>query len=119
MGVALKMPSFKRPALKLPSLKEVPRPTRWDWAAIGVLGLGLVLAIVNIIMANSKPPDQPFPQGMTWLFVFLQLAVSLGGLLVLGKTAKEGTWWGNLAAVGATFVGMTGVLLAWALWAAA
>ena len=42
-----------------------------------------------------------------------------GGLLILGKTAKEGTWWGNLAAVGTMFVGMSGMLLAAAIWATA
>ena len=119
MGVALKLPSLKRPALKLPSLKDVPRPTRWDWAAIGVLVLGLGLAVANVAVARTKPVGEPFPDGLTTLFVFLQLAVSLGGLLLLGKTAKEGTWWGNLASLGATFLGMTGVLLAAALWATA
>lgn len=119
MGVALKLPSLKRPDWKLPSLKEIPRPTRWDWMAIGTLVLGLALAVANLVVARTKPVGEPFPQGLTSLFVFLQLVVSLGGLMLLGKTAKEGTWWGNLAAVGATFLGMGGVLLAAALWAAA
>jgi hypothetical protein len=39
--------------------------------------------------------------------------------MVLGKTAKEGTIWGNLFAVGACVVGMSGVLLASAMWALA
>jgi hypothetical protein len=39
--------------------------------------------------------------------------------MLLGKTAKEGTWWGNLASLAAMMVGMSGVLLATALWAAA
>jgi hypothetical protein len=37
----------------------------------------------------------------------------------LGKTSKEGTIWGNLAAIGGMFVGLSGVLLAAALWVAA
>jgi hypothetical protein len=39
--------------------------------------------------------------------------------LLLGKTAKEGTIWGNLAAIGGMFIGVSGVLLAAALWVAA
>jgi hypothetical protein len=39
--------------------------------------------------------------------------------MLLGKTAKEGTGWGNFASIAGTFVGMGGVLLAAALWAAA
>jgi len=62
---------------------------------------------------------EPFPSGATALFVFTQLAVSLVGLMLLGKTAKEGTGWGNLFSLLAMLVGMSGVLLAAALWAAA
>jgi hypothetical protein len=43
----------------------------------------------------------------------------MGGVMVLGKTAKEGTWWGNCASVLALLVGVSGVLLSAALWAAA
>jgi hypothetical protein len=115
-GVALKLPTIRRPAIKLPDL---PRPTRWDWAAIAVLTLGVVLAIANIVLSRTKPEAEPFSPGLTALFVLAQLGVSLGGLLLLGKTAKEGTGWGNLAAVGASFLGMGGVLLAAAMWALA
>ena len=97
-------------ALKLPSLKmpDLPRPTRWDLIAIGTLLVGVVLAGATVALPR-----------LATLFMFVHLIVSCGGLMLLGKTAKEGTWWGNLAALGAMFLGMSGVLLAAAIWAAA
>lgn len=97
-------------ALKLPSLKlpDLPRPTRWDFYAIGALVVGIVLALATIKMKGLAIP-----------LMLVQLVVSCGGLLLLGKTAKEGTWWGNLAAIGAMMIGMGGVLLAAAIWATA
>jgi hypothetical protein len=70
-------------------------------------------------MAGKKAPEAPFPNAASVLFILIQLALSCVGLMVLGKTAKEGTWWGNLAALAAMLAGMGGVLLATALWAAA
>lgn len=113
MGEALKMPSFKLPKI------ELPRPTRWDWFALGALLLGLILVGANLAAAFTKPEGAPFPSGLTPLFVFGHLIVSCGSLMLLGKTAKEGTGWGNFASIAGTFVGMSGVLLAAALWAAA
>jgi hypothetical protein len=112
MGEAVKMP-FKLPKLNL------PRPTRWDLYAIATLGLGAILAAASLMIGLSKPAGEPYPSGWTAVFVFGQLAVSCGGLMLLGKTAKEGTVWGNLASLLATFLGIGGVLLAAALWAAA
>ena len=111
MGEAVKMP-----LLKLPKL---PRPTRWDLFAIAAFVLGLLLAAANLRIGLTKPVGEPYPSGLTTLFVFGQLAVSCGGLMLLGKTAKEGTGWGNAASLLATFLGIGGVLLAAALWAAA
>ena len=113
MGEALKMPSFKLPKI------ELPRPTRWDWFAVGALLLGLILMGANLAVAFTKPEGTPFPSGLMPVFVFGQLIVSCGSLMLLGKTAKEGTGWGNFASIAGTFVGMGGVLLAAALWAAA
>jgi hypothetical protein len=104
---------------KLPSLKNLDRPTRWDLITGAVLVVGLVLMGANFAAASHKPAGEPFPNGLTGVFVLTQLAVSLVGLMLLGKTAKEGTWWGNIAAILAMMVGMGGVLLAAALWAAA
>ncbi len=101
--------------LKLPKI-NLPRPARWDWIAIGVLLLGVLLAAANLF---SKPPGEPYPSGLTSFFVLSQLAVACGGLMLLGKTAKEGTGWGNAASLLATLLGISGVLLAAALWAAA
>ena len=114
MGEAVKMPS-----LKLPKLPKLPRPTRWDLFALGALALGVVLAAANLWIGQSKPAGEPYPSGLTTLFVFGQLAVACGGLMLLGKTAREGTGWGNAASLLATFLGIGGVLLAAAMWAAA
>lgn len=99
------MEALKLPALKMP---ELPRPTRWDFFAIGALLLAVVLAGATVSLPR-----------LANVFMFVQLAVACGGLMLLGKTAKEGTWWGNLAAVGALMLGMGGMLLAAAMWAAA
>jgi len=97
-------------ALKLPSLKlpDLPRPTRWDLYAIGALVVGIVLAGATIVLPRVAMP-----------LMFVHLVVCCGGLMILGKTAKEGTWWGNLAAVATMFVGMSGMLVAAAVWATA
>jgi preprotein translocase subunit SecY len=109
---------MKLPSLKLPKI-DLPRPARWDWIAIGVLLLGALLAAANLYKGLSKPPGEPYPSGLTTFFVFSQLAVACVGLMLLGKTAKEGTGWGNAASLLAMFIGISGVLLAAALWAAA
>jgi hypothetical protein len=113
MGEAVKMPWLKLRKV------DLPRPTRWDFFAIATLVLGAILAAVNLRIGLAKPPGEPYPSGLTTLFVFGQLAVACGGLMLLGKTAKEGTGWGNAASLLATFLGIGGVLLAAALWAAA
>jgi hypothetical protein len=112
MGVALKS------SLKLPKL-DLPRPTRWDLIAIAALVAAMVLIGANLLIASRKASGQPFPSGAAVLFILVQIALSCVGLMLLGKTAKEGTWWGNLAALATMFAGMGGVLLATALWAAA
>lgn len=89
---------------------DLPRPKLWDLIAAAVAVSGVMLAGANI-QGGGAP-------GRTGFFAFAQLAVCLGSLMVLGKTAKQGTIWGNLAAVAGMFVGMSGVLLAAALWAA-
>lgn len=95
-------------ALKLPKLPDLPRPTYWDFLAIGAL-------LVAVILAGAT---KAMPRLATVMMV-VQLVVACGGLMLLGKTAKEGTWWGNLAAVGAMLAGMGGMLLAAAMWATA
>jgi hypothetical protein len=105
-------------SLKLPKL-DLPRPAKWDFIAIGVLLVSGVVIGVNLLMAGKKAPEAPFPSAAATAFIVLQLALSCVGLMLLGKTAKEGTWWGNLAALATMLAGMSGVLLATALWAAA
>ena len=115
-GEALKLPVPRLASLR--SLK-LPRPARWDWVAIAILGAGAALVVGNLLIAGGGQPGEPAPAALTMLFVFLQLGIATGGLLVLGKTAKEGTGLGNFAAVAALLLGMGGVMLAAALWAMA
>ena len=105
-------------ALKLPKL-DLPKPKKWDVAALGLCAAGVALVGANLMMVRGQPPGSSISSTATSLFVVAQIAVSLGALFVLGKTAKEGTIWGNLLAVAGLFLGMSGVLLAAALWAAA
>lgn len=107
-------------ALKLPSIKlDIPKPKLWDLITGGALLGGCALAGANLMAAQGKEVGTSLSNGTTLLFVVVQLAVCVVCLLLLGKTAKAGTIWGNLAAVAGMFVGMSGVLLAAALWAAA
>jgi hypothetical protein len=81
--------------------------------------IATLFTAANLYVGLTKPAAQPFPAALAPVFLFGQLLLACGGLMLLGKTAKEGTWWGNLAAVAACLLGITGVLLAAALWAAA
>jgi len=110
-------PAAKAGGKKAPKISVV-KPKPWDLIALAVLAVGAVLSGVNVMLA-LKTQTGSISGGVTAAFVVLQLVICLAGLLVLGKTAKEGTIWGNLFAVGACFVGMSGVLLAAALWALA
>ncbi len=106
---------FRLPFLKL----EIKKPRSWDFAALAALVAALVLAGVNLAAAGSKQPGTSLSGGFTLALVLAQLAVASASLLILGKTAKYGTIWGNLGAVAGMLIGVSGVLLAAALWTAA
>lgn len=106
-------------AVKLPKIQFGPKPKKWDLFAVAVLVVGAVLAAISWRTARAQLPGVSPSSGFTSMVVLLQLAVCTGSLLLLGKTAKEGTLWGNLAAVGGMLAGLGGVLLAAALWVAA
>ena len=110
-------PAAKPEGRKLPKI-EVPKPKQWDWIALVVLVVAIVLSGANLQLA-LRTQEGAISGGLTAAFVTIQLVLCLAGLMVLGKTAKEGTIWGNLFAVGACVVGMSGVLLASAMWALA
>ncbi len=103
--------------MKLPSLG--PKPKRWDLIALAVLAVAAVIAGMNWSAAAGQEPGASLSGSTTFLFVLVQLAIASISLMILGKTAKEGTLWGNLAAVGGMFLGLSGILLAAALWVAA
>ena len=106
-------------AFKLPQIQFGPRPKKWDLVALAVLLAAAALAVVSWQTARSQAPGVPPSSTLTSLVALIQLGIATISLLVLGKTAKEGTLWGSLAALGGMFAGLTGVLLAAALWVAA
>src|SRR5258706_13476799 len=89
MGEAVKMPSVKLPKI------DLPRPLLWDWIAIASLVVGVVFIATNLAIGFKKPAGEPFPSAWTGVFVFGQLAVACGGLMVLRKTGNEGPGWGK------------------------
>lgn len=106
--------------MKLPfGSLEIPKPKKWDLAAFAALAASGAVAVFNLARAQSLEPGVLLSGGFTLLVVLLQLAIASASLLILGKTAKEGTIWGNLAAVAGMLAGISGVLLAGALWTAA
>ena len=106
--------------VKLPLLGwEFPRPRKWDFMALAVLLASVLLAGANLKAALGQPPGASVSSLLTALLALLQTGLASLSLFVLGKTAKEGTLWGNLLAVAGMLAGVSGVLLATALWAAA
>ena len=104
--------------LALPKV-SLPRPTFWDFMAVGALVVGLIVTALNLRSAIPSGPGQALSTSAAIVFTVAQLLVCTLSLTVLGKTAKSGTSLGNLAALGGVFVGLSGGLLAAALWAAA
>ena len=105
--------------MKMPSISLGPRPKAWDLIAAAILVVALVAAVLNWLAAQKQAPGTSLSGETTFAFVMAQVALASISLMVLGKTAKQGTLWGNLAAVGGMLLGLSGVLLATALWVAA
>ena len=106
--------------IRLPVLGwELPRPKKWDLSALLVLFASMLLAGWNLSAAIGGAPGESIATSVTTAMVLGQLLLASVGLLVLGKTAKEGTLWGNLTATAAMLAGVGGMLLATALWAIA
>ena len=85
------------PSLKLPKLPKLPRPTRWDLFAVGALALGAVLAAANLWIGQSKPAGEPYPSGLTTLFVSSypyrpQQLVQTISLIVFGTVVASLVW---------------------------
>jgi hypothetical protein len=98
---------------------DLPKPKAWDLAAIAAAGLGVVLCGANAALALGGQAGSSPSTSFSLSMVMAQVAVLSISLLILGKTAKEGTIWGNLAAVGGMLIGTSGILLAGAMWVAA
>ena len=106
-------------AFKLPKIQLGPKPKKWDLFALAVAILAAALAVISWQTARAQSPGVSPSDGFTSLVAVAQLAIATLSLLLLGKTVQEGTLWGNLAAVGGMLTGLSGVLLAAALWVAA
>ena len=94
---------------------EIVKPKRWDIAALIVLGVSVVLQGANLAASQAGAVSG----SATTIFALVQMTICMLSFIVLGKTAKMGTIWGNLAAVGGGVAAMSGVLLSTALWALA
>jgi hypothetical protein len=104
-------------ALRLPKL-DLPKPQRWDYVALALFVAAVALTGANLAAAGG-PAVGGVSGAATAGFVIGQLAVCSASLMALGKTAKQGTLWGNLFAVAGMLLGVSGVLLAAAVWATA
>jgi hypothetical protein len=104
-------------ALRLPKL-DLPKPRHWDYIALALFVATAALAGANLAAAGG-PALGGVSGAATAGFVVGQLAVASASLMALGKTAKQGTLWGNLFAVAGMLLGVSGVLLAAAVWATA
>ena len=99
-----------------PSSLSIPRPTVADFVAIAIAIAGAVVALASWGLATSKGAGEAFPTSQAIGFALLQLGVCSASLLALGLTAKRGTIIGHLAALAGMMVGISGGLLAAALW---
>ena len=102
--------------LAMPKL-DLPKLRRWDLVAGVLLLVSLGLVGANVAASRGTAPGESIPTGLSLAFALAQMVLSTASLLVLGKTAREGTLWGNLLAVAGLMAGMSGVLLAAAMWA--
>ena len=98
---------------------DIVKPKPWDMAALIVLALSGALAAANLALSIGREGAGAISGSTTLIFVTIQMLVCCLAFLVLGKTAKMGTIWGNLLATAAGVAGMSGVLLASTLWALA
>ncbi len=94
---------------------EIPKPVFWDWIAIAIALLSAALAVWGLMSASSLAAGGDLSPFLIGLWTLLQLAIAVASLLVLGKTAKEGTIHGNIAAVIGSLLGLNGIFLAAAL----
>ncbi|MDH3745819.1 MAG: hypothetical protein OES47_12030 [Acidobacteriota bacterium] len=107
--------TFRLPFLKL----QIKKPKSWDFAALAAIIVAIGLAAANLAAALTKQPGTSLADGFTLALVLAQLAIASISLMILGKTAKYGTIWGNLGSIAGMLIGVSGVLLAAALWTAA
>lgn len=104
--------------LSIPRL-ALAKPTLWDILSIALVAFGGAAAALNWRVATSLGPGDALSTSAASLFALTQLGVCVACLTLLGKTAKQGTVLGDLAAALGILVGIGGSLLAATLWAAA
>ena len=100
------------------SLKNlsIPKPTIPDLIAGAVAIVGAVVAAVCWNLANARGAGEAFPTDQAIGFALLELGICFASLLILGVTTKRGTILGNLASLAGMVIGISGGLLAAALW---
>ena len=103
--------------MSLLSAIELKKPKRWDLAGVIILVATLAVVGANLAVSQSSTATGSISGGVTTVFATLSLVLCLLSFMVLGKTAEMGTIWGTMLSLAASIVGMTGVLLATALWA--
>ena len=94
---------------------EIVKPKTWD--AAGAVALVAALALTGANLMVSERSAVSISGGATLVFSTLQMGLCLISFMILGKTASQGTIWGNLLALGASLAAGSGVLLSTALWA--
>ena len=94
---------------------EIVKPKTWDVGGAIVLGAAMVLAGANLMLSAGSAVS--ISGATTIVFATLHMALCLLCFMVLGKTASQGTIWGNLLALAGSLVAASGTLLATALWA--
>ena len=94
---------------------EIVKPKTWDVGGAIVLGAAMVLAGANLLLSTGSAVS--ISGATTIVFASLHMTLCFLCFMILGKTASQGTIWGNLLALAASLVAGSGTLLAIALWA--
>ena len=95
---------------------SIPKPTMPDLVAIAIAALGAVVAAMSWGLAMSRGVGQALSNGEAVGIALIQLLICTASLFALGMTARRGTIIGNLASLSGMMIGISGGLLAAALW---
>lgn len=106
--------------IKVPVVNwEIPKPKKWDFVSLIVVAVSVAAIGANLNAPGIGEAGGAISTTMSLGFFLVQLGICIGSVMLLGKTAKEGTIHGNLGSIGGMSLGILGMMLAAALWAAA